>query len=62
MEKPTVKLIGENGNIFNLLSIAARELKLNGQRENADKLKKEIFNCSSYNEALQTIMKYCEVE
>lgn len=62
MKKPTVKLVGENGNIFNLAGIAARELKRNNQEENAEKMKKEIFSCGSYDEALQTIMKYCEVE
>ena len=62
MEKPTVKLIGENGNIFNLVGIASNALKRNNQTENAKKMKKEIFSCGSYDEALQTIMKYCEVE
>ena len=61
-DKPTVQLIGENGNIFNLAGIASRALRKAGQRENAEKMKKEIFACGSYEEALQTIMEYCEVE
>jgi uncharacterized Zn finger protein len=62
MEKPIVKLIGEDGNIFNLASISSRALKKAGQSENAVKMQKEIFTSGSYNEALQIIMKYCEVE
>lgn len=61
MDKPTVELIGQDGNIFNLAGIASRALKNNGQKENADKMKKEIFSSGSYDEALQVIMKYCEV-
>jgi len=60
--KPVVKIIGENGNIFNLVGIATMELKRNHQYDNAEKLKKEVLQSKSYSEALQAIMKYCELE
>jgi hypothetical protein len=35
--KPKSKIIGENGNIFNLTAIARKALVLNEQREEAEK-------------------------
>ena len=61
-DKPRVKLIGEDGNIFNLVSIASKALKRNHQHDNASKMQREVFNSNSYDEALQVLMKYCEVE
>lgn len=61
-QKPVAKLIGENGNIFNLLGIARRALKEAGQHEQAQKMLEEVKSCSSYENALQTIAKYVEVE
>ncbi len=58
----TIKLIGMDGNIFGLLGVATKALKKNGQKELADELTIKIFASSSYDEALQLIMEYCEVE
>ena len=64
MDKPTCKLIGENGNIFNLIGIASRTLKQSGLKEQAEEMQKRIMNgeAGSYDEALQIIMEYVEVE
>ncbi len=63
MEKPTCELIGADGNIFNLVGLAEQALKGVGQRDEAKKMKKEIFQDSeSYDEALQVIMRYVEIE
>ncbi|MBO5386861.1 MAG: hypothetical protein J6A59_01780 [Lachnospiraceae bacterium] len=64
MEKPGCKLIGENGNIFNLMSIASNTLKNNGMREKAEEMKERIMGgeAQSYDEALRIIMEYVEVE
>jgi len=62
MEKPTVKLIGQDGNIFSILGKCTRALKNNGQKKEADELTKEVFSSSSYNEALQLCMEYVDVE
>lgn len=61
-EKITVKLIGEDGNIFNLMGICTRELKRAGQRDDAEQLVKDITtNANSYEDALAIIMKYVDV-
>ena len=38
MEKPRCKLIGEDGNIFNLLGLASRTLKEAGLEDGADEM------------------------
>lgn len=61
-QKPTAKLVGANGNIFNLMGIASRALKEAGLDAEATKMQKEVMSCGSYDEALVTIMDYVEVE
>lgn len=54
-----VKLIGENGNIFNLLGIVSKELKQNGFSNQSHQLWKEVCeNAKSYEEALAFIQEY----
>jgi hypothetical protein len=61
--KPKCKLIGEDGNIFNLMGIVSRTLKEAGQPEKADELKKRIpKEAKSYDEALAILMEYVDVE
>ncbi len=63
MEKPECKLVGENGNIFNLMGIANRTLKNAGQPEKAkDMCKKITSQAKSYEEALVLISEYVEIE
>ena len=38
VEKPKCKLVGENGNIYNLMGIAYKALKRNGQEEDAKEI------------------------
>lgn len=61
MNKVKCKLIGEDGNIFNLLGIARREMKRAGQDELAKQMTDEVFKCKSYDEALQTLDKYVDI-
>ena len=61
-EKPKAKLIGADGNIFNLIGIASRSLKRAGQNDKATEMSKRVMNSSSYDEALSIIMEYVEVE
>lgn len=61
-EKPTANLIGQDGNIFNLVGIAARALRRAGQRDKADEMQKRIFAAGSYDSALSIIMEYVDVE
>lgn len=56
-----VELIGEDGNIFNLTSIVTRELKRHGYREYAKELQERLFEQESYNDALNLISEYVEI-
>jgi hypothetical protein len=58
--EPKVKLVGEDGNVFNLLGICVRALKKVGQHEEAKELQKRVFGCGSYDEALVIMMEYID--
>ena len=60
--KPTCKLTETDGNIFALLGKACNALKQAGMYTEAYALVGEVFDSSSYDAALQKIMKYVEVE
>jgi hypothetical protein len=61
-KKPKCKLIGEDGNIFNLIGIASRELKRAGMHTEAKEMSEKCMRSGSYSEALSIIMEYVEVE
>ena len=61
--KPKCKLIGEDGNIFNLMGLASKALKVAGKSEHAQEMVQRIItSAKSYDEALNIIMEYVEVE
>lgn len=60
--KPKCKLIGEDGNIFNLIGIAARALRRAGLSAKADEMSNKVMHSGSYSEALSIIMEYVEAE
>jgi len=61
--KPKCRLIGENGNIFNLMGIVSRTLKEAGEPEKADEMIQRITKeAKSYDEALAMLMEYVDVE
>lgn len=62
MSKPICKLIGEDGNIFNLVGIASRALRRAGLVAEAKEMSDKVFTSTSYDHALQIIMEYVEVE
>ena len=62
MEKPVVKLIGEDGNIFNLLGICIRALKKNGQRYLVPEMVEKVTSSNSYDEALAALLDYVDVK
>lgn len=62
VKKPKAKLIGADGNIFNLIGIASRSLKRAGQDDKATEMSKRVMSSGSYDEALSIIMEYVEVE
>ena len=60
--KPEAKLVGEDGNVFNLMAICSKALKDAGQPEVAVEMREKITKTAkSYDEALAIMMDYCEV-
>lgn len=60
-QKPDCPLIGQDGNIFNLIGIAARTLRKNGMREEATEMTKRVTSSGSYSEALGIIGEYVNI-
>ena len=61
-QKPDCELIGQNGNIFNLIGIASKTLKENGMEEQAEEMVKRITQgANSYSEALCIIGEYVNI-
>ena len=63
-KKPKCKLVGENGNIYNLMGIAARTLRRAQHPELADEMISRITQgeAKDYSMALAIISEYVEVE
>lgn len=61
MDKPRCKLIGEDGNIFNLLGLASRTLKEAGLEDDADEMASRVYKSQSYLEAIAIISEYVEI-
>lgn len=59
--KPDCPLIGQDGNIFNLVGIASRTLKRNGLSEEASEMTEKVFKSGSYEEALGIISEYVNI-
>ena len=61
-EKPKCNLIGQDGNIFNLMGIASKTLKRNGQYDESKEMTEKITTTAkSYEEALCIISDYVEI-
>ena len=59
--KPDCPLIGQDGNIFNLVGIASRTLKAHGMPEQAKEMADRVFSCDSYHKALCIIGEYVNI-
>ncbi|HBH94409.1 MAG TPA: hypothetical protein DDX91_01560 [Ruminococcaceae bacterium] len=59
--KPDCPLIGEDGNIFHLVGIAAKTLKRNGMSAEASEMTEKVFGSGSYEEALGIIGEYVNI-
>ena len=59
--KPRCELIGQDGNIYNLMGIASRTLKDNNMSEEATEMCNRITSSQSYDEALCVISDYVEI-
>ena len=60
-EKPDCALIGQDGNIFNLVGIASRTLRQHGQPDQAKEMSDRVFASGSYAEALGIIGEYVNI-
>ena len=59
--KPEAKVIGENGNVYNILAICSLALKRAGHRNKAEAMQYRVMRLSgSYEEALRIMEKYVE--
>lgn len=63
MAKPDCVLIGEDGNIFNLIGVASRTLRRHGLGDHAEELRERIMGgeCATYYEALGVIEEYVNI-
>lgn len=60
-QKPDCPLIGQNGNIFNLMGIASRTLRQNGLSDQASEMCDRIRESGSYDQALGIIGEYVNI-
>lgn len=61
IKKPQCELIGQDGNIYNLMGIVSRTLKKDNQHENSKYMIEAVISSHSYNEALQILMHYVDI-
>lgn len=61
MNKPKAKLIGEDGNIFNLIAIASRALRKDKMEDKAMEMIGKLNKSRSYDEALSIIREYVDI-
>ena len=59
--KPDCPLIGTDGNIFHLMGKASETLRKNGMQEQAEEMRNRIFQCQSYDSALNIIGDYVNI-
>ena len=60
-KKPRVKLIGENGNVFNVIGRTYQALVKAGMKKKAEEFKEKAVSSESYDCVLNLAMEYCEV-
>ncbi|PLS19081.1 hypothetical protein CVD28_01355 [Bacillus sp. M6-12] len=59
--KPDCKLIGEDGNVFNLMAIVYRTLKKEGMTDKGEEMQERVWACNSYGEALNIFSDYVDI-
>lgn len=60
-KKPIAKVIGRDGNVFNLIGICSSSLKKVGMNQEAKEMSTKIFASKSYDEALCIMSEYCNL-
>jgi len=59
--KPKAKLLGQDGNIFNLIGIAKRVLVKDGKKTEAEEMTQKVLMSESYEKALNIIASYVDI-
>lgn len=59
--KPKAKVVGKDGNVFNIISICSKALKQAGQYDAAKEMQARVFQADSYHSALAIMSEYCEL-
>ena len=62
MDKPRVKLVGTDGNIFAVVGRCKQALKDAGQPDQAEEVMQRVFKATSYHEALGICQEYVDAE
>lgn len=58
-----VKLVGEDGNAYNLIGIVMKALRKAGiEKDEVNEFSEECFNSPSYDELLKTLMRWVTIE
>ena len=60
-KKPKAKVIGQDGNVFNLIAICTKALKKAGQNEAVKEMQNKVFQADSYHSAIAVMSEYCEL-
>jgi len=60
-DKPKCKLVGEDGNVFNIIGIVVKTLKRAGMSVEAEEFKTKAFASKSYDDVLCLCFEYVEV-
>jgi len=58
----TVKLVGEDGNVFSIIGNVSKQLKRAGHSDLAKEFSQKAMQSSSYNEVLCLVQDYVHVE
>ena len=61
-DKPRVKLVGTDGNIFAILGRCKHALQEAGQSDQAEEMMQRVFKATSYDEALANCQEYVDAE
>lgn len=61
-EKPPCKLLGEDGNVFAIIGKVSKTLKRAGQDDKEREFRDKAFAAHSYDEVLNLLEDYVEVE
>lgn len=61
-EKPSVQIVGEDGNVFSIIGRVRKALKRAGQADKAEEFTTRATSAGSYDEVLGMLDDYVEVE